>query len=125
MAIKNGNVIQAKTGSLTYTTPVNTVVFTLPSGAMPIGVRIFGTASNAATTGVLTFKNIPSDTGVAATFAVADVKTATGNTGLFAITAYSGVAFTRVTVSQTITVSYTETGGAASAGAWTFVLEYL
>lgn len=125
MAIKSGNIVQAKVGTAAYTTTSAKGLFTLPSGAMITGVKIFGTASNAATTGVLTFQNVPRDTGTAATFCVADVKTATGNTGLYAITSYSGVAFTRVAVPQTITVVYSETGTAADAGSWTIVVEYL
>ena len=125
MGIKVGNVIQAKAGSAAYTDTTAKTLFTLPAGAMITAVRLVGTASNAATTGVLTLKNVPRDTGTAATFCVADVKTATGNTGNFAITAYSGVAQTRVSVPQTITATYSETGTAATEGAWTIIVEYM
>jgi hypothetical protein len=125
MAIKLANVVQAKAGTATYTTTTAKPLFNLPSGAMITGVKVVGTASNAATTGVLTLRNVPRDTGTAATFCVLDVKSATGVTGCFAITAFSGVAFNRVDVAQTITATYTETGTAASAGSWTVVVEYI
>jgi hypothetical protein len=127
MAIKNGNVVQAKAGSATYLTIADTVAFELPAGAMVIGIDVYGTASNAVTTGVLTFKNTPYDAlGTPATLATIDVKTALSSvTGLFAVTSYAGVAFTRLPVRNKISVIYSETGGAASAGAFTFVVRYL
>jgi hypothetical protein len=126
MAIKNGNVIQAKAGTATYTVATATGAFTLPAGAMIVGVRCFGTASNDTGTATLTFKNVPQDTGTAATFATVDVKTAlSGVTGLFAVASYAGVAFTRVNVPQLITTTYAGQNSNASAGSFTFVVEYL
>lgn len=126
MAIKVGNVVQAKVGTATYLNTAAKVVFTLPTNAMIIGVRVFGTASDATTTGVLTLSNIPFSTGTPAAFAVVDVKTAlSAVTGLFAVTSLSGIAFTKVGESQQITATYSETGTAAAAGSFTFVVEYL
>jgi hypothetical protein len=126
MAIKNGNVVQAKTGTAAYTDTTAKITFTLPASAMIIGVRVFGTASNAGTTGVLTLKNIPLSTGTPATFAVIDVKTAlSAVTGLFAVTSLSGIAYSRAGEPQQISATYSETGGAGSAGSFTFVVEYL
>jgi hypothetical protein len=127
MALKTGNVVQGKVGSSAYTTAADTVVFELPSGAMITGVKVFGTASNDTGTATLTFKNIPYDAlGTPATFATVDVKTAlSGVTGLFAVSSYAGVAFTRLPVRNKVSVTYTGQNANASAGAFTFVVEYL
>jgi len=128
MAIKLGNVIQAKTGTIAFNSPGTTVaktVFTLPANAMVVGVRVFGTASDDTGTATLTFKNVPFDTGTPATFAVTDVKTA-----ISAVTGYfgnvlSGISFARQAVAQQITVTYTGQNANAAAGSWTFIVEYM
>ena len=127
MAIKNGNVVQAKAGSATFSTVAGTVAFELPSGAMIIGVDVWGTASDDTGTATLTFKNIPYDAlGTPATFATVDVKTAlSGVTGLFAVSSYAGVAFSRLPVRNKVSVTYAGQNSNAAAGAFTFVVRYL
>jgi len=123
MALKKGNIVQAKTGSAAYTTTTAKVLFTIPADAMIIGARANGTASNAATTGVLTFSAKNMRTGVAATFAICDVKTATA--GVNATGVLSGIALARQSDAYQILATYTETGTAATAGAWTCIVDYL
>lgn len=129
MAIKVGNVVQSKAGTITYASPGTTVakvVFTLPANAMVIGVRVFGTASDDTGTATLTFKNIPFSTGTPATFATVDVKTAISTvTGLFAVSSYTGIAFARQAEPQHVSVTYTGQNSNAAAGSWTFAVEYL
>jgi hypothetical protein len=126
MAIKNGNVIQAKTGTATYTVATATAQFTLPSGAQIVGVRCFGTASDDTGTATLTFKTIPQGSSTATTFAIVDVKTAlSAVTGLFAVSSYAGAAFTKLTTPTTVTTTYAGQNTNAAAGSFTFIVEYL
>ena len=128
MALKQGNVSQFKSGSITYADPGTTVakaVFTLPANAMITDVKVFGVASDDTGTATLTFKNTPFSTGTAATFAVADVKTAiSAVTGFFG-KVLSGISYARQSESQLITVTYTGANGNAAAGSWSFVVEYI
>jgi len=128
MAIKLGNVIQAKAGTITYADPGTTVaktVFTLPANAMVMGVKVVGTATDDTGTGTLTFKNVPFDTGTAATFAVVDVKTAISVVTGFFGKVLSGISFARQAVAQQITVTYAGQNANASVGSWTFIVEYM
>ena len=123
MGIKVGNVIQAKVGTVARTNTSAKTLFVLPADAMIVGIRMFGTASDAGTSATVTLKNVPFDTGTAATFATADAKTTTGavTTG-----SLSGIAYSRVGIAQQITATYVEDGTASTAGGdWTIVVEYL
>ena len=71
MALKNGNVIQAKTGYIQRTVDTSAkTLFTLPAGAMIIGCRIAGTVSSGGSTGAVsvgigaTAQNTASDTDI-------------------------------------------------------------
>jgi hypothetical protein len=123
MALKPGNVIQAKAASAAYTDTTAKTLFTLPANAMIMEATINGTTSNAATTGVLTLysQEIGSSTAAAA-FAVINAKTATGVTGFGVL---SGISFARTSKPVRITAVYTETGTAASAGAWTVIVKFM
>jgi len=128
MAIKSGNVVQSKAGTITYASPGTTVaktVFTLPANAMIVDVKVFGVASDDTGTATLTFQNVPLTTGTPATFCVADVKTA-----ISAVTGYfgkvlSGITFARQAEPQQVTVTYAGQNSNAAAGSWSFVVEYL
>lgn len=123
MGIKIGNVTQCKVGTVARTDTSAKYLFMLPADAMIVGIRMFGTASDAGTSATVTLKNAPIDTGTAASFATADAKTTTGavTTG-----SLSGIAFNRVGVAQRITAEYAEVGDASTAGgSWTIVVEYL
>jgi len=123
MGIKVGNVTQTKAASAAYTDTAAKTLFTVPANAMIIDARIIGIASNAATTGVLTLYSRPVDgSSAAAAFAVLDAKTTTGT---FTNGVLSGIAFNRQDKAQHITAIYTETGIAASAGAWTVLVDFL
>ena len=129
MALKQGNVSQFKTGSITYADPGTTVaktVFTLPSNAMITDVKVFGVASDDTGAATLTFKNVPFDgVGTPATFAVADVKTAISVVTGFFGKVLSGISYARQSAPQQITVTYTGANGNAAAGSWSFVVEYI
>lgn len=123
MGIKVGNVIQAKVGTVARTDTSAKVLFVLPADAMIVGVRMFGTASDAGTSATVTLKNKPFDTGTAATFATADAKTTTGTVAAGSL---SGIAYSRIGIAQHITAEYAEVGDASTAGgSWTVVVEYL
>lgn len=54
MALKTGNVIQAKCGFIKRTVDTSAkTLFTLPAGAMIVGCRIAGTVSSGGTTGAV------------------------------------------------------------------------
>jgi len=123
MGIKIGNVIQSKVGTVARTDTSAKTLFVLPADAMIIGVRMFGTASDAGTSATVTLQNKPFDTGTAATFATADAKTTTGSVAAGSL---SGIAYSRVGIAQHITAAYAEVGDASTAGgSWTVVVEYL
>ena len=125
MGIKVGNVKQTKAGSALYTTTVAKRLFILPPNAMIIGAKANGVASNAATTGVLTLTSRPIDSSTKTTLATMDVKTATAGVDAVAVLPVAGIAFARQAKAVEIEVTYTETGAAATAGAWTVLVDYL
>ena len=124
MGLKTGNVVQTKASSAAYTDVAAKTLFILPPNAMPIAAKTNGTPSNALTTGVLTLYRQPVDgSSAAAAFAVVDVKTpAAGVTGNGIL---SGISFNRQSKAQIISAIYTETGTAATAGAWTILVDFL
>lgn len=123
MALKIGNIIQAKAASAAYTNTTAKLLFELPANAMIMEAQINGTTSNATTTGVLTLysQEIGSST-AAAVFAVFDAKTATNVTDFATL---SGIAFNKTSKAVRITAIYTETGTAATAGAWTVIVKFM
>jgi hypothetical protein len=125
MAIKSGNVVQAKAGSVAYTDTTAKVLFTLPANAMVIRVTGFGTVASGGTSGTYTVKSQPVDgSSAAATLATIDAYDTTideeGYRGKMA-----GIAFARQAVPQYISVVYANGTGSAAAGAATVLVEYL
>lgn len=124
MALKAGNIRQTKTASAAYTDTSATFLFTLPSGVMIANAITNGVLSNAATTGVLTLTSRPVDgSASAATFAVLDVKGGTAGKNTEAV--LSGAALAKSSTPLHIYATYTESGTAATAGAWTVLVDYL
>lgn len=121
MAIKNGNVVQAKTGTIARTDLTNTYLFTIPAGAQIVRVTASGVVSNAGTTASVNVLNIPIGSTSASAVSVADVKTSAQAVGTLV-----GIANTKVSVPQQIYATYSETGAGASAGGpYTVLVEYL
>ena len=124
MALKPGNIKQTKTASAAYTDTAAKHLFVLPAQAMITNAITNGVLSNAATTGVLTLRSQPVDGSSAATaFAVLDVKG--GTAGKNTEATLSGIALTRSSAPQHITAIYTESGTAATAGAWSVLVDFL
>jgi hypothetical protein len=124
MGIKNGNVVQAKVGTVARTNTSDKYCFMLPANAMVIGVRVIGANSDSATSATLTFKSRPVDgSAAAATFATVDAKnTVNGQNDAASMT---GIAFSRTALPVHITAAYSESGAATVGGEWTFMVEYL
>jgi hypothetical protein len=127
MAIKNGNVIQAKTGTATFANTTGKDVFTLPAGAMIVGVRCFGTVSNGDGSNTLVLRTRPQGSTTNTDFVSIDAKTAlSGVTGLFAITTYvAATSYVRVSTPVTVSAIFSDGGSTSTTGSYTFVVEYL
>ena len=125
MAIKIGNVVQAKVGTVAYTDTAAKTLFTLPSNAMVVRVTAFGTVASGGTSGTYTVKSQPTDgSSAAATLATIDAYDTTideeGYRGKMA-----GIAFARQATPQYISVVYANGTGSAAAGSANIVVEYL
>ena len=121
MALKPGNVVQSKTGTIARTNTSNTILFTLPANAMIIRTTAIGPVSDAGTTAVVGVYNIPMGSTSAATVSLADVKANAQAAGVV-----QGIALNRQAVPQQIYGIYSESGGAASTGGpWSVIVEYL
>ena len=124
MGLKKGNVLQKKSASAAYTDTTAKTLFNIPSQAMVVNAITNGVLSDATTTGVLTLYSQPTDgSSAAAAFAVLDVKGGTAGKNTEAV--LSGIAFNQQSKAQVITAIYTETGTAASAGAWTVLVDFM
>lgn len=124
MGIKTGNVIQVKSATLARTDTSAKVLFNLPPNAQVIGIRAFGTNSDAGTSATLTLKSQPVDgSSAAASFGTMNAKATAA--GAVAATLL-GIAYTRQSSAVQITGLYAETGTASTAGgSWTVTVEYL
>lgn len=123
MAIKIGNIIQAKAATVARTDTTDKAVFTLPANAMVIGIEAFGVNSDSATSATLTFKSRPTDgSTAAASFGTINAK-ATANGATQAT--LTGIAYARQSTPQYITAVYSEVGAATTGGSWTFIVKYL
>lgn len=124
MGLKVGNVLQLKIGTLARTNTTGKALFTLPAGAVVVGVRVFGANSDAETSATLTLQSRPvSGSSSAATFATVDGK-ATVN-GATAATLL-GIAYKRQSEPVTVTALYAEVGTASTVGGnWNVVVEYI
>ena len=121
MSIKIGNVTQAKAATVAYSNSTAKACFTLPANAMVIRVTAFAnTAASGGTSGSLTIKSRPIDgSSAAAAFAtIADVYTSLDAT-------LSGISYNRQSTPVYVTAVYADGTGTATAGNWTFVVEYM
>ena len=121
MAIKVGNVVQAKAATVDFSDSTAKACFTLPSNAMVIRVTAFAnTAASGGTSGSLTIKSRPIDgsTAAAAFATISDVYTSLATT-------LAGIAYNRQSTPVYVTAVYADTSGTATAGNWTFVVEYM
>ena len=123
MAIKSGNILQCKVGTLARTDTANKALFALPANAMVIGVRAFGPNSDSATSATLTLQAVPTAGGTAATFATVDAKATAASKNDPA--SMAGIAYDRQSTPVYVFGAYSEVGAAATGGAWTVVVEYL
>lgn len=113
MGIKTGNVIQSKFGTIARTTTTATVIFELPPQAMPIGLRAFGTNSDASTSATITVSTQPLNSTSATTLGTVNAK-ATGAGATQATLA--GAAYTRQSNAVLVKAVYAEAGDASSNG---------
>ena len=121
--LKAGNVVQAKTGTLTFANTTAKTLFTLPAGAMVVGGYIYGALSSGGATGAITI-------GVGATrqnVAVADSFVASLNVHATfdpdVVMNTSGAwPFNRLPYPMPVTATFT---GDDTAGSWSIVLYYL
>ncbi|MBV5327102.1 MAG: hypothetical protein JZU65_05605 [Chlorobium sp.] len=123
MALKPGNVIQAKTGTIERTDTTAKQLFTLPPNAVIIGIRAFGPVSENAST--LTMAAQPTDSTTATTFATIDgTACAAGENDAATL---AGAAFTRQAKSVYVTGKWEEatTNTSTSGGPYSVVVEYL
>lgn len=121
MALKPGNVKQAKVSSAAYTDSTAKTLFTLPANAMVVNVTIFeNTAAAGGTSGSLTIKSQPVDgSSSAAAFAtVADVYSSL-------VPTLAGITFNRQSMPVYVTAIYADGTGTANAGDWTIMVDYL
>jgi len=125
MAIKIGNVVQAKAGTVSFANATAKALFTLPANAMVIRITALGVIASGGTSGTYTVRSQPTNgASAAAALGVIDAYEATIAT-IPAQASLAGIAMTRVSESQYITVTYVDGVGTASAGNVTLVVEYL
>lgn len=124
MAIKKGNIVQSKLGSVARTDTTKKVFCTVPANSQIIRITAVGAASNSATSATLTIENTPLNTGTTATLGTIDVKTA-GIETVGRQATLAGVGQTRVGSPQYISAKYSEVGAATLGGAWTLIVEYI
>ena len=113
-----GSVVMALTWTVNRASPGTVIVGAIPVNARIIDIRdTVSVVSNAVTTATV---SVGLNGGSATAFAAAqDVKSAVGNFSQAATAAWAPTA-----AAQTITSTYTETGGASSAGVFTVTLVY-
>ena len=124
MAIKKGNVTQAKLGTVARTNTTKKVFCTVPANSQIIRITAVGPAANSATSSTLTIENTPLNTGTTATLGTIDVKTA-GIETVGRQATLSGIGQTRVGSPQYISAKYSESGAASAGGDWTLIVEYI
>lgn len=123
MALKPGNVIQAKTGTIARTDTTEKQLFSLPANAVIIGIRAFGPVSENAST--LTLAAQPIDSTTSTTFATIDGTAAAAGENDAATLA--GAAFTRQSKPVYVTGKWEEatTNTSTAGGPYSVVVEYL
>jgi len=122
MALKSGNIIQAKTGSVARTNTSSKALFTLPANGMVVGIRTFGDVPENAQTLTLESR-VPGSTSVA-TFATVAV----GTTEVYNTAAtLSGISYARQSTPVYITGKWAEatTNTSTAGGPYSVVVEYL
>lgn len=123
MGLKNGNVIQAKTGTIARTDTGEKVLFTLPANAMIIGIRAFGVASENAST--ITLATNPPTSTTKTTFATIDgTACAAGENDAATL---AGAAYDRQSTPVFVTGKWAEatTNTSTAGGPYSVVVEYL
>lgn len=121
MAIKVGNVIQAKVGTIAGnvdTASAPKTLFTLPANAMVIGVRAFGANDSGK---VITIKSQPTN-GASAAAAVATIDAGATAAGKNDAASMAGISYARQAFPVYITCYADSTDANKS---WTVVVEYL
>jgi hypothetical protein len=125
MAIKVGNIVQAKVGTAAYTDTSAKALFTLPANAMVINVYALGVKASSGTSGTYSLKSRPvNGSSAAATFATIDAY-ATNLDTIPQDASLAGIAYSRQSEPQYVTVTYADGTGSAAEGSVTIVVEYL
>lgn len=121
--LKLGNVIQAKIGTISRTNTTAKQLFSLPAGAMVIGIRAFGAnCENAAT---LTLATQPTNSTTLTTLATIDgAATAAGKNDAASL---AGIAYDRQSTPVYVTGKWAEatTNTSTQGGPYSVVVEYL
>jgi hypothetical protein len=124
MALKKGNIVQAKTATVARTDTTNKLLFELPPGAQIITVEAYGaTASDSATSATVTLQEQEYGEASAATFAAVNAKTAGFQTVDGA--SLSGAVYSRFSRHVKIFGAYAEVGAATTGGPWNVVVKYM
>lgn len=112
--------LRVRRGTVARTDTSDTDLFTLPKGAVILGIFAFGAAvSNAGTTAVLDVGD-----GTTGDQFVQDADVKTAGTHLFRALAARNIG-TALAAATTITAKYAETGAASNAGGpWTIMVVY-
>lgn len=123
MALKPGNVIQAKTGTIARTNTTAKQLFTLPPNAVIIGIRAFGPVSENAST--ITLATQPINSTTLTTFATIDGTACAAGENDAATMA--GAAFSRQAQHTYVTGKWAEatTNTSTAGGPYSVVVEYL
>lgn len=123
MALKLGNVVQGKVGTVARTDTANKFLFTLPAGVMISDGRAFGVNSDSATSATLTIQVRPVDgSAAAATVMTFDAKATAANARQATAT---GVFMTRLSQPYHVYAAYSENGAASTGGDWTVIVKFM
>lgn len=119
--LKGPKAVRTKIRSISRTNTTAVALATLPKGSRILGFLINGVASDAATTGVLSFGSTTTATEYVN---AADVKTAAAGVGPTLLPGVSGILGTVLTVDTVIYGKYAETGTASTVGSWKVAIIY-
>jgi len=113
--------VAVKTRDVERTMTTGTALCTVPKGSRLLGISLQGVASNAGTTGTVSFGN----TATATEYVTGhDVKTAATGTGVVWCKQVSGAMGEVLTADTVIYAIYAETGTGSSAGNWQATVWY-
>ena len=124
MALKSGNIIQAKTGSVARSNTSSKFLFTLPAQAMVIGIRAVGATPDATQT--LTLESRLGKSTSVSTFATVAVAT-TANVTYTQAANLTGISYARQSEPVYVTGKWAEatTNTSTAGGPYSVVVEYL